>query len=36
MEAWRACRPVVAGSHHLDEDQVPDPYSSEKLDPDPH
>jgi hypothetical protein len=32
------CRPVVADSHHFDEEQVPDPepHRSEKLDPDPH
>jgi hypothetical protein len=30
----RVCRPVVADSHHLDEDR--DPHLSEKLDPDPH
>ncbi len=26
MEAWRAFRPVVADSHHLDEEQDPDPH----------
>jgi hypothetical protein len=31
---WRVYRPVVADSHHPDED--PDPHISEKLDPDPH
>jgi hypothetical protein len=38
MEAWRVHRPVVAGSHHFDEDQDQDPDShlSEKLDPDSH
>jgi hypothetical protein len=36
MEPWRACRPVVADSHHLDEEQDPDPHCSEKLHPDPH
>ncbi len=30
MEARRACRPVVADSHPLDEEQDQDP------DPDPH
>jgi hypothetical protein len=25
VEAWSVCRPVVADSHHLDEEQVPDP-----------
>jgi hypothetical protein len=23
-ETWKACRPVVADSHHLDEEQDPD------------
>jgi hypothetical protein len=37
-ETWRVCRPVVADMHHFDEEQGPDPdpYSSEKRDPDPH
>ncbi len=30
---WRVCRPVVADTHHLYEEQ--DPHRSEKLDPDP-
>jgi hypothetical protein len=34
MEPWRVCRPVVADSHHFDED--PGHHLSEKLDPDPH
>ncbi len=36
MEAWRfvECRGVVEDSLHLDED--PDPYGSDKLDPEPH
>ncbi len=29
-------RPVVAGSHHFDEEQDPDPHCNEKLDPDPN
>jgi hypothetical protein len=29
MEAWRGYRPVVADSHHLDEEQDPDPYPIE-------
>jgi hypothetical protein len=24
MEPWRLCRPVVADSHHFDEEQDPD------------
>ncbi len=36
MEVWRVYRPVVADSHHLDEEPDPDPHLSEKLDPDPH
>ncbi len=36
MKAWRVCRPVVADSHQLDDEQDPDPHWSEKLDPDPH
>jgi hypothetical protein len=26
METWRLCRPVVADSHNLDEEQDPDPH----------
>jgi hypothetical protein len=26
MEPWRVCRPVVADSHHFDEEQDPDPH----------
>ena len=48
MEPYRVYRPVVADSHHFDEEQDPDPdphlsekldphtHFSEKLDPDPH
>jgi hypothetical protein len=45
MEAWRLkmgplrdYRPVVAGSHHFNEEQGPDldPHLSDKMDPDPH
>ncbi len=36
MESSRVCRPVVTDSHHLNEEQDPDPHISEKLDPDPH
>jgi len=25
MEAWRICRPGVQDTHHLDEEQNPDP-----------
>jgi hypothetical protein len=25
METWRVCRQVIADSHHLDEEQDPDP-----------
>jgi hypothetical protein len=25
MEPWRVCRPVVADSQHIDEEQDPDP-----------
>ncbi len=39
MEPLRVYRPVVADSHHVDDeqdtDQDPDPLS-DKLDPDPH
>jgi hypothetical protein len=35
MEVWRVCRPVVADSHHLQE-QNQDLHRSEKLDPDPN
>ncbi len=24
MEPWRVCRPVIADSHHFDEEQDPD------------
>jgi hypothetical protein len=27
MEPWRVYRPVVADSHHLDEEQDPDPHN---------
>jgi hypothetical protein len=36
MEPWRLCRPVVADSHHFDEEQDPNPLKREKSDPDPH
>jgi hypothetical protein len=38
METWRVFRPVVADSHHFDEEQDPGPDTSEseKSDPDPH
>jgi hypothetical protein len=36
MKPWRVYRPVVADSHHFDEEQDPDPHLSEKLAPDPH
>jgi hypothetical protein len=39
MEPWRVCRPVVADSHHADEELNLGPDRSEKLnpdDPDPH
>jgi hypothetical protein len=34
MEHWRVCSPLVADSHHLDEDLSPDldPHQSEKPD----
>jgi hypothetical protein len=35
MEPWKFFSPVVAGSHHFDEKQDPDP-DPHKLDPDPH
>jgi hypothetical protein len=36
-ERWsRVCSPVVADSHHFDEEQDPDLYGSDKSDPDPH
>jgi hypothetical protein len=39
-EAWRVCRPVVADSHHEEQNPDPDlvlnPHQSEKSDPDPH
>ncbi len=34
MEPWMECRPVVADSHHIDEEPDPDPHQSEN--PDPH
>jgi hypothetical protein len=38
MELWRVYRPVVADSHHSDEEQdpYPDPHLTEQSDPDPH
>ncbi len=36
MEPWRVFKPLVADSHHCDEEQDPDPHQSENLDPDPH
>ncbi len=30
------CIPVVADSHHFDEEQDPDPHYNELMDPDPH
>jgi hypothetical protein len=35
MEPKRNCRPVVADSYHFDEEQDPDPHTSDKSDPDP-
>jgi hypothetical protein len=35
MEPRRVYRPVVADSHHFDEEQDPYPHESEKLNPDP-
>ncbi len=39
-KAWRVCRPVVADSHHEEQNPDPDlalnPHQSEKSDPDPH
>jgi hypothetical protein len=26
MEPWRVCRPVIANSHHFDEEQDTDPH----------
>jgi hypothetical protein len=34
IKPWRVFTPVVADSHHSNED--PDPHLSEKLDPEPH
>jgi hypothetical protein len=34
MEPCGTCRPVVADSHHSDEEQDPDTHYVEKLDPD--
>ncbi len=34
MEPRKVYRPVVAGSHHFDEEQDSDLHKSEKLDPD--
>ncbi len=34
LEPWRVYRPVIADSHHLEEDSDPD--LGQKLDPDPH
>jgi hypothetical protein len=25
MEPWRTCRPVIADSHHFDQELIPDP-----------
>jgi hypothetical protein len=38
MEPWRVCRPMVADSHHFNEEQDPDlnPPWIEKPDPEPH
>jgi hypothetical protein len=33
---WSVYRPVVADSHHFDEEQDPDPHLNEMLDPDQH
>jgi hypothetical protein len=33
MESWMIYRPVVADSHHFDEEQDPYTHKSEKLDP---
>ncbi len=33
MEAWWVCTPVVADSHHFDEERDPDPDLREKSDP---
>jgi hypothetical protein len=35
METWRVYKPVVADSHHFDEEQDQDPDLREKLDLDP-
>jgi hypothetical protein len=34
-EPWRVFRPMVAYSHHFDEEQDPDSHQSGKSDPDP-
>ncbi len=31
IEPWRVCRPVVADSHHFDEEQDQDPQYSEEF-----
>jgi hypothetical protein len=36
MEPVRVCRSVIVDSHHIDEEEDPDPHQSEKSDPDPH
>ncbi len=36
LEPWRVCRPVVADSHHFDEEQDPNTHLKEKMNPDPH
>jgi hypothetical protein len=36
MEPWRVFIPVIADSHHLNEEQDPHPHDSEKMNPDPH
>ncbi len=38
MKPWRVSLPVVADSHHFDEEQDPDadPHQSDKSDPEPH
>jgi hypothetical protein len=35
MEYWRVCRPVVADTHHFDEEKDPDPlFKGTGRDPD--
>jgi hypothetical protein len=36
MWPWSVCRPLIADSHHFDEEQESGPHKSANSDPDPH